>query len=82
MGEVHRTEAALPWSKRVGGGYPTMEDLELAARLLDFDVLVGQQHVIYGYFMTIHPTQPSWSIPYRDPEPNQESEPKGEDNGK
>lgn len=51
MGKITYTEASQPWSKRVGGGYPNLEDLELAADFLDFDVLVGPKHPTRGFFM-------------------------------
>lgn len=58
MGAVRRTEAAQPWSQRIGGGFTTVEDVKLAADFLDFDVLVGPPHVVHGFFMIRDPANP------------------------
>jgi hypothetical protein len=52
------TKAAQPWSQRLGGGYPDKADLELAADMLECDVLVGPPHPIHGWFMTRNPAAP------------------------
>jgi hypothetical protein len=51
MGEIFHTEDPQPTSRRVGGFYAKLEDLELAVSLLDFDVFVGPEHPQRGYFM-------------------------------
>ena len=50
MGAVIYTEERQPWARRVGGAYPNMFDLELAADMLEFDVLVGPRDQ-RGYWM-------------------------------
>ncbi len=53
MGLVIRTDEELPWAKRVGGAYPTLEALERAAEQMSYAVLVGQPHPEHGYFMVM-----------------------------
>lgn len=56
--KVSYTEAALPWSGRVGGGYPTQHEAELAAQFLSFPIMIGKPHPVHGYFLTPHPAPP------------------------
>lgn len=61
MGDITYTEATLPASRRVGGFYDRVEDLEQAASLLDFDVYVPPRHRL-GFFM-VPMTKPLESNP-------------------
>lgn len=56
MAQVDRTEAMQLWSKRIGGGYPTIDECERAAELLgEGHVLIGPPHSTLGYFIVPHP---------------------------
>lgn len=52
MGTVTYVAYELSEQSRVGGYYATTEDLELAARFFEFDVIVGPIAPL-GYFMTM-----------------------------
>ncbi len=53
MAKLRETAEPQLWQKRVGGGYPTMLDLELAAQFVSFPVLVGPPHPQLGFFMVM-----------------------------
>lgn len=65
MGVITYTEAALSASRRVGGFYDRVEDLERAASFLDFDVYVPPRHA-RGFFM-VPKTKPLESNPQETP---------------
>ena len=51
MGQIIRTDEPQAWSERVGGGYQDVDELELAADMLAFDVKVGPRDPEHGFFM-------------------------------
>jgi hypothetical protein len=55
MGDIVYTEDVQPRMRRVGGYYQSVESIELAASLLNFNVVVGPRHSKWGFYMVPAP---------------------------